>query len=57
MDAYVTVRYRLTDICDSSDLDEDYTFEQLIHDLINEEGVLGMADDAGEIIQIIKIED
>ena len=52
MDAYVTVRYRLSNICDERDLDGQ-TFEELVRMLVAEEGVIGLADDvAGEVIAV-----
>ena len=57
MNGYVTVRYRLTNICAPRDLvDTGKTFEQMVRYLIAEEGVLGIADDvAGEIVSVEEI--
>ena len=55
MDAYVTVRYRCSNLCDESDLGEApfKTFEDMVRWLIHEEGVLGMSDDTvGEVIAV-----
>jgi len=54
MDAYVTVRYRCSDLCDESDLVPPAftTFDDMVRYLIHEEGVLSIADDAGEVIAI-----
>ena len=55
MDAYVTVRYRCSDLCDESDLGEApfVTFDNMVRYLIHEDGVLGLSDDTvGEVIAI-----
>ena len=54
MDAYVTMRYRCSDLCDESDLGEApfKTFENMVRWLIHEDGVLSIADDAGEVIAV-----
>ena len=54
MDAFVTIRYRLSNICDERDLvDTGMTFDGMVRFLITENSVWGLAEAAdGEIVLI-----
>jgi hypothetical protein len=53
-DAEVTVTFILNDICNDSDLDEYNSFEELVRDLLESEGITGLIDNDDYIIQSIK---
>jgi hypothetical protein len=53
MDAFVTVRYKLSNLCNEEDL-VDIKFEEMVKDLIEKEGIWSMADDDSE--EILNIE-
>ena len=53
MDAIITVKFTLRNICDARDLREaDMTFKDMVDVMLHEEGLFGMAEDAYEIISI-----
>ena len=54
MDAYVTVRYRCSDLCDESDLGEApfKTLEDMVRWLIAEDGVQSICDNEGEVVAV-----
>ncbi len=52
MDAIITVRFTLSNVCDRKDLG-DQTFEDMVRWLIQEEGIFGIVDEPrGEIISV-----
>lgn len=51
MNAIVTVKFVLKNICDKKDL-EDTSFEEMVKFLIDEEGLFNLCDDEYEIIKI-----
>jgi hypothetical protein len=50
MDAYCTIRFRLNNIIE--DLAPGETLEDIVRDLVESEGILGLAEDQGEIVNI-----
>ena len=58
MDAFVTVRYQLVNICDERDLIyAGMTFDEMVRLLIAEGSVLGFADNpnTGEILSVERV--
>jgi hypothetical protein len=51
-DAVVTMRYIISNVCHDEELAEGLTFDVLARDLIESEGVIGLADDEPEIVSI-----
>ena len=53
-DAYVTIRYKVSNICADSDvcLGEGDTPEAIARAVIESEGIHGIANDAGEILSV-----
>jgi hypothetical protein len=51
-DAYVTVRYKVQNICADEDCDAEQTPEMIARGVIESEGIGGVADDAGEILSV-----
>jgi hypothetical protein len=56
MDVFVTLKYKLRDVCEQpGDFGPDEPFEtleELVRDLIAEEGILGLAEDQAEIVNV-----
>ena len=53
MDAYVTVRFLCTNLCNQEDLDNgNKTFEEMVRWLVQEESIIGISDSE----EVIKIE-
>jgi len=56
MDAIVTVKFKLSNMCNEEDLIETgMTFEEMVKNLISEEGIMGLVDADemdGEIISV-----
>ena len=52
---FVTVKYRLDNICNPDDFGPGEPFETLdtlVRNLIEEEGIIGLTDDQGEVVAI-----
>jgi hypothetical protein len=52
---FVTVKYRLDNICDQEDIGPGEPFEtldDLVRNLISDEGIAGLATDEGEVVSI-----
>lgn len=53
MDAVVTMKFLIRDVCSEGDLGPGETLEDLVRDLIESEGgVLGLVEDEGEVVSI-----
>jgi hypothetical protein len=53
LDAEVTVRFRLRSICDRSDLAATgETFDEMVRYEIEQEGLIGLIDDAGVVLSV-----
>lgn len=52
LSARVVIEYYIKDVCDSDDLDNNYSFADLVAGMIAEEGILGLAEDNVEILSI-----
>ena len=58
MNAVVTIRYIIPNVCDQEYLDASkMTFEAIVRDLISEEGISGIAEDEYEIVAITEGEE
>lgn len=56
MDAKVTIVYRINNVCTKEDLIQaGMTFEEMVRDLINEEHIVGVAEDDPEIVSVEEI--
>ena len=56
MKAEVIVKFVLTNICNPEDLkDTDMTLEQMVKHLVKEEGLFGLTNDEGKIIEVKEI--
>jgi hypothetical protein len=56
MDAIVTVRFKILDICNPEDLvDADMTFDEMVRYEIQEEGLTSIVDDEGEIMSVEQV--
>ena len=55
MDAKLTVEIIIYNVCEQSDLDDDYTFKKAVMDYIEGEGSLPAAIDEFKILKIQKV--
>jgi len=57
MDAIITVKFKLLNLCNPEDLKTTgMTFEEMVRGLILEEGIFGLAEDDSDILSIESIE-
>jgi len=57
MNAIITVKFKLLNLCNPEDLESmGMTFEEMVRNLISEEGIFGLVEDGGEIISVESIE-
>ena len=57
MNATITVKFKLSDVCNPEDLETTgMTFEEMVRYLISEEGIFDLVEDDGEIISVESIE-
>jgi len=53
MNALITVKFKLSDVCNPEDLkNTGMTFEEMVRYLISEEGIFGLVEDNGDVINI-----
>lgn len=58
MDATITVKFKLSDVCNHEDLETTgMTFEEMVRHLISEEGIFDLVEDDGEIVSIESIDE
>ena len=55
MKAKVLMEFIIDNICEPEDINEGNTFEALVTDLINEEGIIGIADDGGVVVKVVEV--
>jgi hypothetical protein len=56
LDAEVTMRFRIKDVCDESDCRRNgVTFNRIVRDLVESENIMGLAEDEGVIVKVRKI--
>lgn len=56
MDAEVTVKFKMKNVCDFEELDDlKVSFHELVTELIDEEGLFGLVEDNFEVVQISQV--